>query len=312
MKAVQCDRLGSPDVLRLAELPEPHAGPGQVRIAVRAAGVNPVDWKIRNGSTLRTMPVPLPHVPGFEAAGVVDEAGDGVTGAAIGQEVFGAAPYAIAEYAVLDHWARKPAAMSWEQAAGIPMAAETAARGLDLLGLEPGQVLLVSGAAGGVGVAATQFAIARGAVVVGTAGEGNQEFLRSLGATATVYGPGLAERVLDLFPAGVDRALDVADYGALPDLLRLAGHPDRVVSIADASAPDLGVRFTAGTEGRAFYALQDAADLFEHGRFTMPAAHVWPFTQLAEAHRVSESGHVHGKLVVVPDGADGVRAGSSI
>jgi NADPH:quinone reductase-like Zn-dependent oxidoreductase len=311
MKAVQFDRLGSPDVLHVVELPEPHAGAGQIRIAVHAASVNPVDWKIRNGSTLRTIPVPLPHVPGFEAAGTVDEVGDGVAGVGPGDEVFGAAQDATAEYAVLDHWARKPAAMSWEQAAGVPMAAETAARGIDLLGLEPGHVLVVSGAAGGVGVAATQLAISRGAAVIGTASEDNQDFLRSLGAKATVYGPGLVERIRGLVPAGVDRGLDVAGGGALADLVQLAGSPDRVVSIGDASAPDLGVRFTTGTEGRAFYALELAATLFDQGAFTMPVAQVWPFSQLAKAHRVSESGHVRGKLVVVPDRAGEVRAGST-
>lgn len=139
--------------------------------------------------------------------------------------------------------------------------------------------------------------------MIGTASEGNLDFLRSLGAKATLYGPGLAERVMGLAPAGAIRALDVAGGGALPDLLRLAGSPDRVVSIGEATAPEYGVRFTTGTEGRAFYALEFAASLFEQGRFTMPVARVWPFSQLADAHRVSETGHVRGKLVVVPDHA---------
>jgi NADPH:quinone reductase-like Zn-dependent oxidoreductase len=301
MKAMQFDRTGTPDVLHLTDVPEPHAGRGQVRIAVRAAGVNPVDWKIRGGSTLRAVPVPLPSVPGLEAAGIIDEVGPGVEGVRLGDAVFGATERAAAEFAVLTHWAVKPEAMSFAEAAGIPMAAETAQRGLSLLQVGTGDTLLVNGAAGGVGVAAVQLALARGAEVVGTAGAANQEFLASLGARATTYGTGLADRVRALVPRGVNRALDVAGSGVIPELVRLTGSPDRVVSIGDATATEHGVRFTTGGEGRFFSALGLAASLASGGRFTMPVARTWPLDQLAEAHRFSEGGHVRGKLVVVLD-----------
>jgi NADPH:quinone reductase-like Zn-dependent oxidoreductase len=301
MKAMQFDRTGTPDVLHLADVPEPHAGRGQVRIAVRAAGVNPVDWKIRGGSTLRAVPVPLPSVPGLEAAGIIDEVGPGVEGVRPGDAVFGATERAAAEFAVLTHWAVKPEGMSFAEAAGIPMAAETAQRGLSLLQVGTGDTLLVNGAAGGVGVAAVQLALARGAEVVGTASAANQEFLASLGARATTYGTGLADRVRALVPRGVNRALDVAGSGVIPELVRLTGSPDRVVSIGDATATGHGVRFTTGAEGRFFSALGLAASLASGGRFTMPVAQTWPLDQLAEAHRFSEGGHVRGKLVVVLD-----------
>jgi NADPH:quinone reductase-like Zn-dependent oxidoreductase len=301
MKAISFDTNGPPEVLQVTNVPEPHPTEGRIRVMVKAAGVNPVDWKIRGGTSRRAIPVPLPHIPGMEVSGIVDELGDGVTDVAIGDEVFGAAESATAEYAVMDHWAKKPSGMSWEHAAGIPMAAETAARGLDLLDLDVGHVLVINGAAGGVGSAATQLAINRGAVVIGVAGESNQEYLRSLGAKATVYGPGLSQRLRDLAPEGIDRALDVAGGGALVDLVELAGSPDHVVSIGDGGAGELGVRFTTGAEGRAFYILEEAANLFVQGKFELSIAQVWPFSQLGEAHRVSESGHVRGKLVVVPD-----------
>ena len=192
MKAIRFDRLGPPGVLQLADADEPHPAPGQIRIRVRAAGVNPVDWKIRGGSSRRAVPVALPSIPGLEAAGTVDEVGAGVDGISVSDQVFGSAVTgAAAEYTVLDHWAAKPAAMPWTEAAALPMAVETAGRALDLFGDLAGHRLVISGAAGGVGTAAVQLAVARGAAVIGTASAGNLDYLRSLGAAATTYGPGL-------------------------------------------------------------------------------------------------------------------------
>ncbi len=299
MKTMQFDEYGPPEVLRPAEAPDVHPGPGQVRVRVRAAGINPVDWKIRSGVSRRAIPVALPHVPGMEAAGVVDELGPDVTGVALGDEVFGATTTGgAAEQAVLSEWARKPAEMSWAVAGGLPMAVETAARGLDVLGEMQGKTLLISGAAGGVGTAAIQLAQDRGARVIGTASEDNLAYLGSLGAQPCAYGPGLVERVQALAPDGIDLALDVAGHGVLPDLLTLTGSPERVVTFIDPDAADFGVVFTTGAEGRAFYALSRAAELWDQGRFTMPIAASYPLTELAEAHRASETGHVRGKLVV--------------
>lgn len=299
MKTMQFDQYGPPEVLQPAEAPDVHPGPGQVRVRVRAAGINPVDWKIRSGVSRRAIPVALPHVPGMEAAGVVDELGPGVAGVDLGDEVFGATTTGgAAEHAVLSDWAHKPAQMSWAVAGGLPMAVETAARGLDVLGELQGRTLLISGAAGGVGTAAVQLAQERGARVIGTAGEDNLNHLSSLGAVPCVYGPGLVDRVRALAPDGVDLALDVAGHGVLPDLLTLTGSPERVVTLIDPDAAELGIVFTTGSEGRAYYALADVAELSARGRFTMPIAASYPLTELAEAHRASETGHVRGKLVV--------------
>jgi NADPH:quinone reductase-like Zn-dependent oxidoreductase len=203
MKAIHFDRFGPPEVLQLVDINDPHPAPGQIRIRVRAAGINPVDWKIRGGSSRRAIPVALPSIPGLEAAGVVGEVGADVEGVSAGDEVFGSAVTgAAAKNTVLDHWAAKPAAMPWTEAAGLTMAVETAARGLDLLGELAGRRLVISGAAGGVGTAAVQLALARGATVIGTASTGNQDYLRSLGAAATTYGPGLPDRVRAIAPAG--------------------------------------------------------------------------------------------------------------
>lgn len=298
MKAVQFSEFGEPEVLRVIDVEEPHAGAGQIRVAVKGAGVNPIDWKRRNGM----MKVDLPSIPGIEAAGVVDEVGDGVTGVAVGDEVFGSSVGgASAEHAVLDHYAAKPAGLSWAEAAGLPVAVETSVRTLDLLGVESGQTVLVNGAAGGVGSAAVQFARARGARVIGTASEGNHEFLRSLGAEPTVYGEGLVDRVHELAPDGVDLALDTSGRGALPDLIEITGSPDNVVTIADFTAPDHGVRVTTGSDGRSWQALGQAAQLYEEGKLSLPVERTFPFEHAPEAHRISEEGHVRGKLVLIPE-----------
>lgn len=302
MRAVQFAEYGGPEVLRVAEVPDPHAGPGRIRIAVRASGVNPFDWKVRSGGMRQMMAIELPSIPGSDVAGVVDEVGEGVTGVAVGDEVFGfAIGGAAAEYAVLEHFAQKPAGMSWPEAAGLPVPVETAVRTLDLLGVAKGRTLLINGAAGGVGLAATQFALDRGATVIGTASPSNHEYLRTLGATPTTYGEGLVDRVREIAPDGVDAALDTAGRGALPDLVRITGSPDRVVTIADPAAGEHGVRMTSGAEGRSYQALDEAARLFTEGRFSMPVARTFRLDEAALAHETSQTGHVRGKLVLLVD-----------
>lgn len=248
------------------------------------------------------MPLELPKIPGIEVAGVVDEVGDGVADVAVGDAVFGSAvDGGAAQYVLLDHYAIKPGELSWAEAAGLTVAVETTVRALDLLGLESGHTILINGAAGGVGVAAVQFARARGARVIGTASQGNHEFLRSLGAEPTTYGAGLVERVRELAPDGVDRALDTAGRGALPDLVEITGSPDHVVTIADFTAAEHGVHITTGAEGRSWEALDEAGRLYEAGSFTMPVAQTFTFEEAPDAHRISQEGHVRGKLVLIPD-----------
>lgn len=298
MKAVRFTRFGGPEVLEIADLPDPHPGPGQVRIAVRAAGVNPSDWKKRKG----LMDAELPQTLGHEAAGIVDELGDGVVDAAIGDRVFGlsAEPAAQAELAVLSHYAPIPPSLDFSGAAALPAAIETATRALDQLAVAGGRTLLINGASGSVGAAAVQLAVVRGERVIGTARPANHGYLRSLRAEPVVYGAGLVERVRALAPDGVDVALDVAGSGVLPELVELAGGPEHVVTIADVpGAREYGVRFSSGDAGRAVHVLAEIGELIESGRFSLPVARTFPLTEVARAHRVSEDGQVRGKLVLV-------------
>jgi NADPH:quinone reductase-like Zn-dependent oxidoreductase len=300
MFALTFSEYGDPSVLSVTDVPEPHAGPGEVRIAVRAAGVNPIDWKIRAGYMKEVMPVDFPAIAGMDAAGVVDEVGDGVEGVGVGDEVFGSGSGAAAEYAVLAHFAPKPASMSWAQATALPGPAETAQRTLELLGSPTaGQTLLIEGAAGGVGSTAAQFAIADGVTVIGTASPANHDRLRSLGVIPTTYGPGLKDRVAELAPDGVDRVLDTAGKGSMQDLIAIAGDPARVVTIADFSAGQYGVRVTgAGSDPQRFEALPKAARLFEEGRLAIAIDSEFPLAEAAKAYERSEGGHVTGKIVL--------------
>jgi NADPH:quinone reductase-like Zn-dependent oxidoreductase len=307
LKAVRFSQFGGPEVLEIVDLPDPHPGPGQVRIAVRAAGVNPSDWKKREG----LMDPELPQTLGYEAAGVVDELGEGVADVDLGDRVFGfsAEGAAQAELAVLSYYAPIPPALDFAGAAALPAAVETAARALDQLASGgksgSGSTLLINGASGSVGSAAVQLAVVRGARVIGTASPANHEYLRSLGAEPVAYGEGLVERVRALAPDGVDLALDVAGSGVLPELIELAGGPEHVVTIADfGGAQKYGVRFSRGDAGRALYALAEIGELTESGRFSLPVAQTFPLAEVAAAHRVSEDGHLRGKLVLEVGPAD--------
>ena len=297
MKAVQFAEYGGPEVLQVVEVPEPHAGRGKVRIAVRAAGVNGMDWKIRSGYLTAQIPIDLPSGTGVDASGVVDEVGEGVTGVAVGDAVFGTGSATLAEHAVLSNWALKPDGLSFEEAAGFPVPVETAARIIDQVGVAAGETLVVSGAAGGVGSAVVQIARDRGISVIGTASERNLDYLRSLGAVATTYGDGLVERVRDLAPDGVDAALDIAGSGVIAELIELTGDPAKVLSIADFTAPQFGAQVsTSGSDAAASFA--EAARLFEQGALHIPVEKTFPLAEAGDAQAMSQAGHVAGRLVV--------------
>ncbi|MEU2788595.1 NADP-dependent oxidoreductase [Streptomyces sp. NPDC007100] len=296
MKKISFAEFGGPDVLHLIDAEEPHPGPGRIRIAVRAAGVNPVDWRIREGQVLGAHPVRLPSGVGLDAAGVVDEIGEGVEGIAVGDHVFGEGASTYAEFAVLSAWARMPENLTYEEAAGYPSVVETALRIIREVGVQPGQTLLVSGASGGVGSAVLQIARDRGITVIGTAGAANQDYLRSLGALATTYGQGWVERVRQL--GRVDAALDLAGSGVLPELVELTGDPQKVVSIADLRAPEFGVRFS-GVAGSVPEALAEAARLISQGKLHIPVEKTYSLADAPSAHIDSQAGHTRGRRVIV-------------
>ncbi len=297
MKAAQFSRFGGPEVLEIVDLPEPHAGFGEVRIRVRAAGVNASDWKKRSGQ----MDQELPQTMGYEAAGVVDEIGEGVTGVQLGDRVvgIGGGGAAQAELAILSTWAPIPASLDFVAAAALPSTVETAARALDQLGVVEGSTVLINGASGSIGSAAVQFAVHRGARVIGTGSPATHDYLRSLGAEPVAYGDGMADKVRAIAPDGVDLALDVAGSGVLSELIDLAGGVGNVITIADfRGAKQYGVRFSRGNSGRAEYAIAQAMQLIEAGTFRIPVGQTFPLENVAEAHRVGETARVRGKLVL--------------
>jgi NADPH:quinone reductase-like Zn-dependent oxidoreductase len=296
MKRVSFAEFGGPDVLHLVDAEEPHAGPGQIRIAVRAAGVNPVDWRIREGQFQRVRPIELPAGVGQDAAGVVDEIGEGVEGVEVGDHVFGEGSSTYAELAVLSAWARMPEGLTFAEAAGYPSVVETALRIIRQAGVQSGQTLLASGASGGVGSAVLQIARDRGITVIGTAGAANQDYLRSLGALATTYGEGWVERVRQLGP--VDAALDLAGSGVIRELVELTGDPQKVISIADLAAPELGARYS-GVAGSVPEALAEATGLISRGKLHIPVEKSYTLAEAAAAHIDSRAGHTRGRRVVV-------------
>ncbi len=299
MRAVVLSRFGGPEELRVEEVDRPEPGPGQVRLRVRAVGVNPFDAKVRSGAMEPVFTTPLPTILGTEVAGVVDAVGPDVTGLSVGDEVFGWSDTgAYAEHALATAVVHKPEGLSWERAVTLPVAVETTDRAFRLLGVEPGETLLVHGAAGGVGTIAVQLGVLAGLRVIGTAGAANQEHVAALGATPTTYGEGLVERVRALAPEGVDAVFDVAGKGALPASIELRGGTDRIVTIADNAAAELGVVFTAGPQQRSPERLAELADLAAKGELVTTVGGTFALADAAEAHRVSAGGHGRGKLVL--------------
>jgi NADPH:quinone reductase-like Zn-dependent oxidoreductase len=301
MKAARFAQYGGPEVLEIVDLPDPHPGPGQVRLAVRAVGISASDPKLRAGTL--SFGAPLPSTTGAEVAGVVDELGEGVTDVAVGDRVFGVSDdhAGAAEYTLVTHRAPIPGALGFVDAAGLPIALETATRVLDQLEVGAGTTVLLSGASGGIGSTAVQLAGARGARVIGTASAANQHYLRLLGAEPVVYGDGLVDRVRALAPDGVDAAVDIAGSGVLPELIALTGTAGRVLTVADTEgAAAHGVHFSNGfADGAAFHAMATIGELIAAGRFWLPVERTFPLSAIADAHRWSETGRVRGRLVLV-------------
>jgi NADPH:quinone reductase-like Zn-dependent oxidoreductase len=302
--AVKFSEYGTSEVLQVVDVAPPDAGPGQLRISVRAAGVNPVDWKILQGFMQDQFPVQFPAGLGNDVAGVVDQVGAGVTAFKVGDEVLGLslspsyAQHAIADPASL---VAKPATVPWEVAGSLAGAGGTAWIALDRLGLVEGEMLLIHAAAGGVGTFAAQLAVSRGVNVIGTASAANQDFLRSLGVTPVVYGEGLGERVRSLAPHGVDAVLDASGRGEIPVSIELAGGPERVLSLVAFDQADTGIQLHDSGAGNPTRALRDILTLLGQGRLQVPISGTYPLSAAAKALDENRSGHTRGKSVLLPN-----------
>jgi len=297
------DAYGSDDVLTLRELPDPNVGPGEVRIRVRRAGVNPVDWKVMSGGLDRLMVAVFPIVPGWDVAGTVETVGIDTPEFEVGDEVVAYArkdfvhggTFAELVTVGVRGVARKSAALSWDEAGGLPLTGLSALQTLDRLRASASDTVLVHGGAGGVGSLAIQIAKARGSRVIATASPANHEFLADLGATPVAYGDGVVERIREVAPDGVDV---VADFvGGVRDVtMAVLAEGGRHASIADPTVLETG--------GSWFWARPSAEDLSELGRIAdagqlrVPVADVMPLEELPAAFARSREGHVRGKLII--------------
>ncbi len=300
MRALQFTEYGSPDVISWGDAPEPHADPGQIRVAVRAASVNPIDWKILMGALSGGEPLSGTGYLGYDASGVVDEVGEGVTGVSAGDDVFGRGQNTQAEYAVLGSWAHKPASIDWAVAAGAGVAGATAERGLRLLGVKAGDTIFIDGGAGGVGAVAVQMAVVRGATVIASSSEANREYLREIEAIPVLYGDGVAGRVRDVAGGQIDAVFDVAGKTPIEELIGLVAEPSQVLSIANFAAGQAGAQVTGGdADSNPMEALAEVAELLAENKLVIKVQ-TFPFERAAEAYRISQGGHVRGKLVLVP------------
>jgi NADPH:quinone reductase-like Zn-dependent oxidoreductase len=305
-QAVIYETFGGPEVLQLREVPEPHAGPGEVRVRVTAAGLNPMDGAISSRpEAAQRFGITVPSGFGYDFAGVVDEAAGGATGFAVGDRVYGGAlGRAVADLVVVstsagasDALFHTPGGISDKVASTLPVAGLTAAAALAAIGLRSGDIVLIGGAAGGVGVFAVQLAKLAGATVIGTASEGTFEFLRQLGAKPVAYGAGLADRVRALAPDGVTAATDLFGTETAETALALGVPPERISTIAAGPNPPGGVRATGGIDARPAD-MQRITDAILAGKITVPIAATFPIEQIRDAVTLQAGRHVHGKIVV--------------
>ena len=300
------NQYGGPDVLKLSgDVPEPKVGPDSVLVRVKAAGVNPVDWKIREGRLDGLFETDFPVIPGWDLAGVVERAGAAVSEFSPGDEVIGyvredhigRGTYAELVAAPVRTLGRKPPRLSWAEAAGLPLAGLTAYQALGkALSVSAEDTVLVHAASGGVGSFAVQIARAKGARVIGTASPRNHDHLRALGAEPVAYGEGMAEAVRRLAPGGVSAALDLVGGEALDATPGLLAPKGRWASIVDPSVRDRGGRYVFVRPDP--HDLAALASLADDGRLTVPVARTFPLAEAAEAHRLIEQGHTRGKIVL--------------
>ena len=303
-RAVIFEEFGTSEVLQVRNVPEPHADSGEVRVKVAAFGLNPMDWIFASMPEMATQfGITVPSGFGHDFAGVVDEVGTGVNGFALGERVYGGAQsQAAADYVVLDASSpmlfKTPDAVNDLVASTLYVPVATASAALDVIDVRTGDVVLIGGAAGGVGVIAVQLAKLLGASVIGTASRGTFEFLRELGAQPVEYGLGLEDRVRELAPDGITAAADLFGTEAAEAALALGVAPGRISTIAAGPKPPGGVRATGGVDAPAD-AMQRVSGAIADGRISVPVAATFPLENVREAVDLQAGRHVHGKVVVI-------------
>ncbi|MER5993460.1 MULTISPECIES: NADP-dependent oxidoreductase [Streptomyces] len=309
MKAIRYSRYGGPEVLGLEEVDDPVVGPDSVLVKVRAAAVNPVDWKCREGHLEPVLQAVFPVIPGWDVSGVVVRPGVAVPEFAVGDEVIGyvredfLSRGTFAEYvaAPVRALAPKPRNLTFEEAAGLPLAGLTAYQVLHgVLEVKRGETVLVHAAAGGVGSLAVQLAAHLGARVIGTASEYNHDFVRRLGGEPVSYGEGLVERVRGLAPEGVDAVFDTVGGDALKVSANLLAPEGRLASIVDNEVVDYGGRYHFVRPDP--QDLRRLSELAEQGVVSVHVSETFPLERAADAHRLNQEGRTRGKIVVTVAG----------
>jgi NADPH:quinone reductase-like Zn-dependent oxidoreductase len=304
VKAVRFDEYGGIDVLQVMDVPRPVPGAGQVLVQVKAAGINPGEAKIREGLLDALWPATFPSGEGSDLAGIVAEAGPGVTGFSAGDEVIGWTDNRAsqAEYVVVEarHLTAKPAGVPWEVAGALFVAGVTAWAAVRAVNLTAGDTVVVSGAAGGVGSLAVQLARRAGATVIGLAGETHVQWLAGHGVIPVAYGDGVADRIRQA-AAKVDAFVDTygAEYVELA--LGLGVAPSRIDTIANFEAVGrFGVKGDGSAAGSSASVLAELAGLIAAGELEVPIAATFPLDRVQDAYRRLAEGHLLGKIVLLP------------
>jgi len=302
-RRVQFDQYGPADVLRVADVPRPSAGDGQVLVQVLAAGINPGEIAIRTGAMEQMFPATFPSGQGSDFAGRVVEVGPGVTGFAPGDEVMGWSDRrsAQADHVVSDrqHLIAKPRALDWIRAGALWAIGVTSFSAVRAVAVQPGEVVAVSAAAGGVGGLAAQLARRAGARVLGIASAASAGRLRAIGVEPVAYGDGLAERLRSLAPGGIDAFIDTHGDGYVDLAVALGVSPDRIDTVIDfAAAQRHGAKADASPQASTPDVLATMAEHVAWGRLTVHIAAIYPLDQVRDAYTELASGHVYGKIVL--------------
>ena len=304
MRAVQYDEFGGVDVLRVAEAPVPEPGLDEVLVEVAAAGINPGEAYVREGRYAQRWPSTFPSGQGSDLAGTVRALGPGVDAVAVGDEVFGWTDLRAsqAEYVVVPvrQVLAKPSELAWEQAGALHVVGATAWAAVRAVDPRPGETVVVSAAAGGVGVLTVQLARRTGATVVGVASEANHDWLRAHGVIPVAHGDGLDDRIRAAAPT-VDAFIDLFGDGYVDVALALGVPPDRIDTIIDfAAVEEHGVKADGNAVGARPEVLAELAALLAEGELELPVAATYPLERVQDAYRELERRHTRGKIVLVP------------